>query len=196
MTSYHFKIQDARFLPHAGCSVEFFFQRGEGQLIVGENGVGKSTLLHRLRSDLCHQGSVVLVQQNALDFFYDRSLGEIKKILLSFKQDENLEELWSLFQLQEKEERYLSTLSGGEAQQLKLVSALCLPADFYLLDEPSQSLDQTKKDVLSQQLRKKISQGKSIIVVDHQMDWLGQGFLASELIVQENLVKKGRVWTT
>lgn len=187
-----FQLQYPNFLPHKSIDLEFFFEKGQGYLIVGENGVGKSTLLKKIKEQL---SDGILVEQKALDVFYDRTLGQIKKILLSFKQDEDLLELWKTFGLDEKENRYLSTLSGGEQQCLKLISALCLPAEFYLLDEPSQFLDVDKKQKLKSIIELKRSKGRAVIVVEHDYDWLSSGFHATELL-EGPVLKKGRVWTT
>ncbi|UQA55727.1 excinuclease ABC subunit UvrA [Polyangium aurulentum] len=66
----------------------------------------------------------------------------------------------------------LSTLSGGEAQRLKLARALgerC-QGGLFLLDEPSAGLHAEEVLLLNQALRDLVRAGGSVIVVDHDLD--------------------------
>jgi len=193
---YNFELKDPSFLPHAGCEIEFSLKSSHGQLLVGENGVGKTTLLHRIWKQLSTESSVVLVEQRPLDYFYDRKVGEIKKILLGMGQKNSLIDVWNTLGLHEKEDRFFSTLSGGENQTVKLATSLCLKASYYLLDEPSQFLDQIRKKKLTEILNQKIDEGSSVLIVEHNAQWLPQGFSVMEMISTDGWVKKGKTWIT
>jgi len=69
----------------------------------------------------------------------------------------------------------LSTLSGGEAQRLKVARALadtCAGA-LFLLDEPSAGLHPSEVARLNAALSALVTAGASVIVVDHDLDVVG-----------------------
>ena len=103
--------------------------------------------------------------------------------------------LWKLFGLEEKENRFLSYLSGGESQALKLVLALCKDASIYFLDEPSQFLDPEKKKILYERLEELRLKGKQVLVVEHQQENLPKGWKIQELVFNDYLLKTGTEWT-
>lgn len=69
-------------------------------------------------------------------------------------------------------DRVSSTLSGGEAQRIRLATQLgCgLVGVLYILDEPSIGLHQRDNDMLLATLEKLRDMGNSVIVVEHDLD--------------------------
>jgi ABC-type Mn2+/Zn2+ transport system ATPase subunit len=195
---YTFELQDPIFLPHTACEVRLSLNDRQAMVLFGENGIGKSTLLQRLASQM-KSTEYVIVEQRTSDYFYDRKLGVLKNIFLELKLPEFNSStfllLWKVFGLEEKEERLLSHLSGGESQALKLVLGLCKDAAVYFLDEPSQFLDPVKKKILYGQLELFRSQGKKLLVVEHQKDHLPKGWKAQELVMIDGILKSGSEWT-
>ncbi len=170
---YHFKVNDSAFLPHCGCEVEINFDKGSIVSLLGENGIGKTTLLKAISKVQARDG--VYVEQKNPDSFFDRSLGKMKELYLLAAADslhrKRFSDLWEGFRLSGKETRMLSSLSGGEGQMLKLCFALSLERDLYLLDEPSQNLDSQSKMVLCKSLKELVRENKSILMVEHQLEW-------------------------
>ncbi|MBI4705380.1 MAG: excinuclease ABC subunit UvrA [Deltaproteobacteria bacterium] len=66
----------------------------------------------------------------------------------------------------------LSTLSGGEAQRLRLARALheAVPGTLVLLDEPSAGLHAEEVGLLGAALGEIVDAGASVVVVDHDLD--------------------------
>ena len=67
-----------------------------------------------------------------------------------------------------------STLSGGEAQRLKLASFLDRPPAkqprLFLFDEPTTGLHMSDIDLLYQTLRRLVNAGEGVVVVEHSLD--------------------------
>ncbi|MEM7505661.1 MAG: metal ABC transporter ATP-binding protein [Pseudomonadota bacterium] len=75
--------------------------------------------------------------------------------------------------------RQISQLSGGQQQRVFLARALVQEADTYFLDEPMAGVDATTERVIIALLQRLRSQGKTVIVVHHDLatvreyyDWL------------------------
>lgn len=97
--------------------------------------------------------------------------------------------------------RQISQLSGGQQQRVFLARALVQDAETYFLDEPMAGVDATTERVIIALLQKLRSQGKTVIVVHHDLatvreyyDWLvllnvriiAQGAVA-EVMTPDNL---------
>ena len=64
----------------------------------------------------------------------------------------------------------INTLSGGEAQRLKLASRLNLRGNIYVLDEPTRGLHLADIDVLLNVFNQMVNSGNTLILVEHNLE--------------------------
>ncbi len=64
----------------------------------------------------------------------------------------------------------LSTLSGGEAQRIKLATELDLNGNIYVMDEPTTGLHMADVDRLMGIVRSLVDAGNTVIVIEHNLD--------------------------
>lgn len=193
---YNFEFNDPLFLPHLGCRLHLSLNPGEIIVLAGQNGIGKTTLVQRIYEQL-GQASAALVEQVALDYFFDRQLHRVKTIFFNTNPIDlrsTTNNLWSELGLSSRESRYLSQLSGGEGQLLKLFFGLSKEAPFYLLDEPSHHLDVNKKSLLKEIIKSYCDEGKTFLVVEHDLAWLPAGTRVQLLEVQQDTLVAGKTW--
>lgn len=68
----------------------------------------------------------------------------------------------------------LSTLSGGEAQRIKLANELHKKGNVYVMDEPTTGLHMADIDRLMAIIRRLVKKGNSVIVIEHNLDVISQ----------------------
>lgn len=83
-----------------------------------------------------------------------------------------IDEITSLFSLEEFLERSMFHLSGGQKQLIAFASASMLKHRLFLLDEPSSNLDEATIEQLKAYLQVLKNQGMTIIVSEHRLYYL------------------------
>jgi ABC-type Mn2+/Zn2+ transport system ATPase subunit len=191
-----FKVKEPFFLPHIACQVELKLSPGEGIIITGENGIGKSSLLKHL---LHFPYELSYVGQKTLDIFYDRTVDAFLEILFTSRSQlinqEDFNLFFNGFGLSRIINRRMSNLSGGEMQALKLAIGLSKNAAIFLIDEPLQSLDLNRQKFLIDSIEKMKASGKSFILVEHNLEIFSPGWSVYPLIIKEAELVRGEMWT-
>ncbi len=96
----------------------------------------------------------------ALEFFDNKDIKERLEIL----KNVGLEYL--------KLGQTLDTLSGGEVQRVNMSKYLIKKGNIYIFDEPTQGLHLRDIEVLKRVMRKMIDSGNTIIVIEHNLDFI------------------------
>ncbi len=83
---------------------------------------------------------------------------------------------WALEEvgLWEMRERSPWSLSGGEMKRLSIACVLSMKPEFLAVDEPTIGQDNLSKESLSQIFRRMRDEGRGVIVVTHDLEWLDE----------------------
>lgn len=153
--------------------------------ILGENGIGKTTLVKILAGVLKQDGGDTT---HKIRVSYKPQYLEVSDSLVvdvlkdAFNRFTN--HIINPLNIQPLSLKPLSELSGGELQRVAIAYCLQQDADLYLLDEPSAYLDAEQRLVLSKAIRDFIEQKEaSALIVDH--DLLFIDYISDKLIVFE-----------
>ena len=148
-------------------------------LIVGENGVGKSTLLKLIIGKLCPQDGKIRINPKTEIAYYAQeleNLEEDKTILENVKNDEYSE--WQLRSLlanflffEDDINKKIKVLSPGEKARVSLCKLLLKRANLLILDEPTNHLDPETQLVIG--LNFALFEG-TIILVSHNPTFVSQ----------------------
>jgi ATPase subunit of ABC transporter with duplicated ATPase domains len=159
--------------------VDVIIDRGETFLIMGLNGVGKTTLLRILAGVERHDLGVVHVGNKTTLGYYAQEHEQIVEGKTVFEHvrevsdlpDATLRGLLGRFLLADKVDQDASTLSGGEKTKLALSQVVLSRADVLLLDEPTNNLDPQSKQALLEALHE--YEG-TIVLVSHDTDFVAE----------------------
>lgn len=171
------------------------FARFDKVGIVGHNGVGKTTFIKLLMGELAPDEGTVDVGTTVRWGYYSQegiAFDEGKKVIDAVREiadDIALESGESVSAMQwltrflfdpKDQQKYISTLSGGEKRRLYLATVLMRRPNFLVLDEPTNDLDITTLAVLEQYL---IDFKGCVIIVSHDRFFLDR--IVNHLFVME-----------
>ena len=192
-------------------------EEGKYIAIMGENGAGKTTLVKHFNGLLRPTGGNIIIDGTDAKESSVASLS--KKVGLVFQNPEHQlfcetakeEILFSLrnFDFPEKIAkkrvdkvleilsltRYANVspfiLSGGEKKRLALASVLAWDPKYIILDEPTIGQDNDQKGKLGNFIKQLNSQGKTVIIVTHDVEFVAETKPKIILISKGNIVAEG-----
>jgi energy-coupling factor transport system ATP-binding protein len=198
--SYVYKSNGVKALDHVSLRI----YPGDFCAIVGKNGSGKSTLAKLLMKILVpDRGSVFVrgrdvndvslfeltqtigyVFQNPDDQFVEDTVFDEVAYSLRVRGvreeevEERVREVLRLFSLEKFEAVSPFSLSMGQRRLLSVATMLVVGQDVLILDEPTIGQDQSSAELLMQYLQNLNQQGKTIIIITHDMrlmsKWAGR----------------------
>lgn len=177
---------------YALSGVDFFINKGELCVIVGQSGAGKTTLLNILGGmDKLSSGQVfidgheistfsskdlALYRRNDVGFvfqFYNlipnlTAFENIEMAAQLVKNPMNPEDLLNEVGLGARKNNFPAQLSGGEQQRVAIARAIAKNPKLLLCDEPTGALDyQTGKAILKLLQKLSVEKGITVIIITH-----------------------------
>ncbi len=195
--SVHYHLQDEPALS----SVDYEATPGHLTAIIGPNGAGKSTFLKAVMGLIPYTGEVkvfgkqlkdqkqkiaYMPQRSSVDWDFPISALDVAAMGLYGKigfmrrvtKQHKTEALSYLDQvgMADYADRQIGQLSGGQQQRVFLARTLAQNADLYFMDEPLAGVDITTEKIIISILEKLKKDGKTILVVHHDLQSVGNFF--------------------
>jgi len=167
---------------------------GENLLIIGNSGIGKTTLLHLLAGLLkLNSGSIELfgkelrkLSSYQLDRFRKNNIGiifqrphfvnsltvkenlQLAQYIANKKDDNRIESILKNLNIFDKSNKITNQLSQGEKQRASIALAIVNSPKLILADEPTSSLDDNNCSNVIKLLKKQATEfGAQLIVITH-----------------------------
>lgn len=186
-------------------------EAGSLMALVGPNGAGKSTLiktilkfLKQITGEIKINGKTLayVPQRNSVDWDFPTTLFDVVEMgcygRVGLFKRVNKEEKQKVLKAIEQvgmldfKDRQISELSGGQQQRAFIARALVQEADIYLMDEPFQGVDSTTEKSIVDILKKLKSDGKTLLVVHHDLQTVPTYF-ESVTFINKTVIVSGKV---
>ena len=184
---------------------------GSLMALVGPNGAGKSTLiktilkfLKQITGEIKINGKSLayVPQRNSVDWDFPTTLFDVVEmgcygrvgLFKRVSKEEKQKVLKAIEQvgMLDFKDRQISELSGGQQQRAFIARALVQEADIYLMDEPFQGVDSTTEKSIVDILKKLKSEGKTLIVVHHDLQTVPTYF-ETVTFINKSVIASGKV---
>lgn len=186
-------------------------EAGSLMALVGPNGAGKSTLiktilkfLKQITGEIKINGKTLayVPQRNSVDWDFPTTLFDVVEMgcygRVGLFKRVNKEEKQKVLKAIEQvgmldfKDRQISELSGGQQQRAFIARALVQEADIYLMDEPFQGVDSTTEKSIVDILKKLKLEGKTLIVVHHDLQTVPTYF-ETVTFINKSVIASGKV---
>ncbi len=154
--------------------LSFEVKKGEKLFVTGPNGCGKTTLLRILAGKIEPDQGEFYIPQKIKTGYFDQELSNLNR------NNSIIDEVWvgnekitettirnmlaAFLFTGDKVYNIIGTLSGGEQTRVSLIKLLLSDADFLILDEPTNNLDISSREILEDALSEFVG---AVICVSH-----------------------------
>jgi len=189
--------------------------------VVGPNGAGKSTLFKSIlglidinSGDINVLGNDInevrkrvayVPQKDDVDWSFPATVMDVvmqgryphKKILQRLNEADKKIAMQALedIGIANLVDRQIGQLSGGQQQRVFIARALCQQAEIFFLDEPFVGVDNLTEEIIIGLLKKLASEGKTLLVVHHDLSTVEQYF-DKVILLNQRLIAYGDTKTT
>ena len=186
-------------------------EAGSLMALVGPNGAGKSTLIKTIlrflkqitgEIKISKKSLAYVPQRNSVDWDFPTTLFDVVEmgcygrvgLFKRVNKEEKVKVLKAIEQvgMLDFKDRQISELSGGQQQRTFIARALVQEADIYLMDEPFQGVDSTTEKSIVDILKKLKSDGKTLLVVHHDLQTVSTYF-ESVTFINKTVIASGKV---
>lgn len=183
-------------------NIDYTLPSGKLTGVIGPNGSGKTTMLKSMMQLVPLTSGYIKIfgkdlqevrekvsyvpQRGSVDWDFPASVMDV--VLMGRARPGNLFQRYSAadkeiamecihkVKLENFIKRQISQLSGGQQQRVFLARALAQQAEIYLMDEPFVGVDTSTEQAILDILNEMKKQGKSILVVHHDLQTVRQYF--------------------
>ena len=189
--------------------------------LIGPNGAGKSTLMKAILGlEQTSSGSVrihgkhleesrpelaYVPQKDEIDWTFPANVMDVvmmgryphKKLFSKInKHDKNIaNEAVETLGIEDLVQRQIGQLSGGQQQRVFLARALCSQANSLLREEPFVGVDLTTEEKIIGVLKQLASEGKTLLVVHHDLSSV-KAYFNKVILLNQRLIAYGDVEQT
>jgi len=184
--------------------------------VIGPNGAGKSTLFKAILGLIDIDTGLIMVEGNPIDDIrkkvtYVPQKDEVdwqfpatvldivlqgryphKKLFQRINANDMriARDALNKLNIENLQNRQIGALSGGQQQRVFLARALCQQADVFLLDEPFVGVDVLTEDIIIEILKQLADQGKTILVIHHDLSSV-KAYFDRVLLINQRLIAVG-----
>ncbi|MCR1949639.1 MULTISPECIES: ATP-binding cassette domain-containing protein [unclassified Clostridium] len=171
------------------------FEENNVNFIMGESGIGKSTLIKYIKDKLISSGIKVSVvfQENRLipwKNIYKNLDIVIKNELNKDERKIKINDILQNMNLLNCKELYPHELSGGMKQRVNIARAVIYDGDIFIMDEPFKGLDKENKENIIKLIKKYFCDNKkTVIIISHDINEARE-FTNKIILLKNEPVKK------
>ncbi len=147
---------------HLFSGISFEIKRGERVALIGDNGVGKTTMLKMINELIPFDAGRITLGTNVNIAYYDQEhqvlsdektlFEEISDACPNFTNTQVRNVLAAFLFTDDDVFKKVGDISGGEKGRVSLAKLMLSEANFLILDEPTNHLDITSKEILESAL--------------------------------------------
>lgn len=162
-------------------NISFNLYRNERTAIIGENGVGKTTLFKIIMGEEMPSAGKVKIGQSVNIGYFDQEqkslnlentiFGEIRETYPMLTNFEIRSYLAKFMFYGDDVDREIAELSGGERSRISLLKLMLSDTNFILMDEPTNHLDIDSKEILEDAI---LDYEGTMLIISHDRYFLNK----------------------
>lgn len=162
-------------------NISFNLYRNERTAIIGENGVGKTTLFRIIMGQEMPSAGKVKVGQSVNIGYFDQEQKSLKLSNTIFEEISQTYPMMTNFEIRsylakfmfygDAVDREIAELSGGERARISLLKLMISDTNFILMDEPTNHLDIDSKEILEDAI---LDYEGTMLIISHDRYFLNK----------------------
>ena len=172
------------------------FNENSINFIMGESGVGKTTLIKHLKDELLKKGNRISITFQESRLIPWKNVYKNLEIVIKdkFNKDERkkiIKEILDNMNLKETESLFPHELSGGMKQRVNIARAILFDGDIFIMDEPFKGLDKDNKEKVIKFLKDYFkSREKTVVIISHDINEVREFVDKYILLKNEPVIKE------